>query len=468
MMLGTPTTLLVVTRDRVIRAEFKSASATAPSSLVVRDRPETDDPVVAVVAAMGHDRRAPGRTFVLSADLWTRTLTMPTANAAAMSTEELQQALAFEAEPLSGQSPAETTTACVALDDASGTRTLWVTQTPSHTLTEIDEVVRGARGKLLGVLHPAGVPYSIRDSDAAQPWSRVEFWPDVAVRLAGGDGRATTGRIDEARVANRSAVVEDWSKKTASAEPEVWWPEFRASPEPTWLSAADEGTLARWLTAWNRALAARHSAFPLLRPAKRPLSGKQRQSIATSLAAVALLACFGHGYWVGREIESTKAEQARLEAPGKELASLRKQVADNEKKLKDAEGALTVRTAEVEGTERTLDAHRRRLGLLLERLARNSSPHWVLRSIEGDAAEIVLHGATMHPEHVITMAASMAESLAELGWTVDPPEQQAKNVRPDGGPWQFTLRLRDASLPNATPAEPKTPNAANVVRTPEK
>ena len=63
-----------------------------------------------ISAAIGHERRALGRVFVLSGDLSTRTLELPAANVAAMSAEELRHALAFEAEPLTGLPASEATT----------------------------------------------------------------------------------------------------------------------------------------------------------------------------------------------------------------------------------------------------------------------------------------------------------------------------------------------------------------------
>jgi hypothetical protein len=467
MLLSQPTTLLVVTRDRVIRAEFASASAAAPSMLAVRERPETDDPIVAVTAALGHERRALGKVFVLSADVWIRTLEMPAANAAAMSAEELRHALAFEAEPLSGMAPAETTTAAVTLQDVKGTRSLWVTQVGTHTLGEIDEVVRGARGKLAGLLHPAGVPLALKPGSDGAPWSRVEFWSDIAVRLVGEKGKPTEGRIDNARTANRPAIVAEWEQKGTSGGVEVWFPEFRPAPDAEWLTAADDEALARWLTQWNRALAARHPTVPLIAAPKRPLTSQQRTSISLALAGVALLGCIAHNYWAQQSIDTITAEQARIEAPGKELASLQQAKTAAEKKIKELETANAARKTEVEQAEHTLDAHRRRLGLLLERLANDSSGQWVLRSIEGNPREMQLHGVTMHPEHINHMAATMAVDLAKLGWAIDPPEQQARNLRDDGGPWNFSLRLRDMSVPKGEVVD-APPNASNIVRTPGK
>src|SRR5262249_11382551 len=139
---------------------------------------------------------------------------------------------------------------------------------------------------------------------------------------------------------------------------------------------------------------------------------------------------------------------------------------DESKKLSDE---LAKRTQEVELAETTLDVHRRRLGQLLERLGRDTSHQWVLQKIDGNPPELTLVGLTMHPEHISQMAATLADELSDMGWSVEPPEQTAKNVLDDGGPWRFTLRLHDQTLATrpSTPSAPPSPSVpSNVVRMP--
>ena len=203
----------------------------------------------------------------------------------------------------------------------------------------------------------------------------------------------------------------------------------------------------------------------MLRSEAKPLSSKQCSQISVVLAAVALAACVAHGYWVGGEIDKTIAEVTRVEAPGKELAALQKQKTDAETARKKTDDEITKRRIEVEQAELTLDAHRRRLGKLLESLSNDTSHEWVLRKIEGNPSELLLVGVTMHPEHVTGMAAKMAHELAPLGWSVEPPEQQARNVLDNGGPWSFSLRLRDIKLIEGPPPSPSA-TPSNIVRMP--
>lgn len=469
MLLSSTTTLLVVTRDRVIRAAFGSPRDAAPTSLAVRDRPETDDPIAAVVAALGSDKRSPGRVFVLSSDIWTRTLDMPAGNVANLGEEELRYALAFEAEPLSGLAASEAATAAIPLATTRGMQTVWMTQTATHTLSEIDEVIRGARGKLAGVLHPAGVPFAL-DGTGSGEVSRVEFWPDATVRLACSAGKPTTARVDDLKGLGRPAIIDEWSRQTEQPAVEVLVPEFRPAADAAWQSWDDEAALGRWLAAWNRALSERKPTIPLLRPAKRPLTAQQRSAGSLVLAVLALAACFGHYKWVESERARVAKEQAAIEAPGQQFAAIQQQLTKAREEVKKQGDELTKRTQEVEMAETTLDVHRRRLGQLLARLGDGKSHEWVLQKIDGSPREVKLVGLTMHPELISEMAAKLAAELSDMGWSVEPPEQTAKNVFDNGGPWQFTLRLNDQTLtprPGGGAVPPPSPSVpSNVVRMP--
>lgn len=468
-MFASVTTLVVVTRDRVVRAEFRARSA-RPTSIIVRERPETDDPVAAVVAGLGGERRAPGRVFVLSSDVWTRTLRVPALNLKNLSAAELQQSLAFEAEPLSGLSPAEAATAVLTLGEAHGLGDAWVGQISVAVLGEIDEVVRGAGGKLAGVLHPAGVPIPIDFGSGSDSGLRVEFWADATARVVNDGDRLTNLQIEQgAATANREAIVGEWARQSnvGLERVDVLVPDFRPSIDGE-HTFADDATLETWLTAWHKVLTARKPAAPSIAPPPRPLSTQQRRNIAAVLAGVALLACIGHGYWVRTGIELAQAEQNRVEAPGRELASIKKQQGETEKALTKLRDETTKRAAEVKQAEETLIAHRRRLGALLDRLGRESTHQWVLRRIDGSPRELILVGLTMHPEHISALAADLAADLDKLGWTVEPPTHTARNQLNDGGPWSFELRLRDETLPKpATGSAPTAPaGPPNLVRVP--
>src|SRR5436190_2274628 len=95
-------TLLLLDRDKVVRADFGSGARPEVRDLWQQPRPAVDDFGLLVESAL-HLGPHPGkRVWVLSGDLWTQTLPLPLLKVDGISEDELSQALAFEVEPLSG------------------------------------------------------------------------------------------------------------------------------------------------------------------------------------------------------------------------------------------------------------------------------------------------------------------------------------------------------------------------------
>jgi hypothetical protein len=465
MLLGRSTTLVVLTRDRLIRADFGSAGDAAPRALSIRERPHIDDPATLVEMALTAEKRKPGRVFVLSSDVWTHTLSMATATLHGMSQPELLQALSFEAEPLSGLSAFESVAAAVPLGDSAGQRTFWMIGVASLVRDQIQEAVRAAGGKLAGILHPGGLPYVMESPPPAMPVGRVEFWPSATVRVVPRDGELSKCRIDDSGAASAwFAAADAWRSESGASRATVLLADGEipvdAAPDEC-ASLADEELLRPWLAGWNRALAEKSPKVPVVGAAVRPLTKQQRTAIAGILGVVALGVCYAHTQYVASETAELAVKQARLAAPGQELAQIKQQItkleADQKKALEESQKL----EAEVRHVEEVFDAHRRRLADLLRRLADDSSHDWVLQKIEGTGAEIKLTGTTMHPEHISLLAEGMSTDLARHGWTVEPPMQTARNLADDGGPWKFELRLRD--LNSLQPAAP-TPTGTNPAR----
>ena len=455
-MFSRSTTLVVLTRDRLIRADFDGAKSTTPRTLAVRERPHIDDMATLVEMALASERRKPGRVFVLSADVWTHTLSLAAATVHGMSPAELLQALAFEAEPLSGMSAFDAATAAVPLVETAGQRTYWMTSIVGAVREQIQDAVRTAGGTFGGVLHPGGVPHVLEENPPAVLTGRVEFWPGATVRVVAREGLVSRCRVDDSGAASAwIAGVDGWRTESGAAQVTALVSEgivpVDAAPDE-YQSLSDETLLRRWLGAWNIALAEKSPVVPVVAPLVRPLTKQQRMAIAAVLGVAALGACWGHTKWISSENSRIAAERARVEAPGQELAGISQQITKLETDQKKALEEQAKLQAEVRHAEEVFDAHRRRLAELMRRLSEDSTHDWVLQKIDGTGAELKLTGTTMHPEHISLLAEGMSTDLARHGWTVEPPMQQARNLSDDGGPWTFELRLRDLNSLKQLPA----------------
>jgi len=485
MLLSNSITLIVVTRDRLIRADFASPRAAEPKTLIVRERPHIDDPVALVETAIGFDRAKPGRVFVLSSDLWTHTLSLNSANTHGLTPEDLQQMLGFEAEPLSGASAFEVTSASLAIGESAGQKHFWLTQVPLSMRDQVDEAVRKIGGRLGGIAHPGGVPLTFEETAHFGMPGRVEFWPGAAVRVVYADKVITKAHVDDGAVAaNWLGATADWKQKSGATHMAAVVPEgspaaygaddgvdSRSGESGTpFLSLEDDATLRRWLAAWHQTLRAKSAAVPLVVPPARRMNQRQRNMVSAVAALVLFGACYAHHQWVGTNIKTVAVEKAKLEEPGTELAAVKTQIATVEKNLKKLEEEKTKLAADVRSTESAFDSHRRRLAELMRRLSDDSSHDWVLQEITATGREIKLIGTTMHPEHISTLTSEITHDFGKLGWGVEPAKQEARNVADNGGPWKFEIQLRDLKVPVAvpsatSPAVPATP-PSTIVRVP--
>lgn len=450
-MLQKSTTLVVVTRDRLIRADFAGATAAEPTALAIRERPHIDETATLVEMALAAERRKPGRTFVLLADAWTHTLGVAATTTHGMSSAELLQTLAFEAEPLSNMSAFESVTATTSLGETAGQRLYWITQIPTAVRDQIQDAVRAAGGRLAGVLHPGGVPQTLEEQPPAVLSGRVEYWPGATLRIVAREGVVTRARVDDSgSAAGWYDAVDSWKRESGAGQAAALVAEGRLPLDAAadeYFTLSDETVLRRWLAAWNRTLAAKEPAVPVVPAEVKPFSKQQRAAISVVLAIAALGVCYGHTRWIESELSTIAAEKTRLAAPGQQIALMKTQAATIEKDMKTTSAERDKLAAEVKQAEEVFDSHRRRLSELLRRLADDSNHDWVLQRIDGTGREVKLTGVTMHPEHISVLAEGMSTDLQRLGWTVDPPKQTARNQLDDGGPWTFELRLHDHAVP---------------------
>jgi len=481
-MFSQPLTLAVVLADRLVRADFKSSRAAEPSQFAVRERPEIDDPASLVEVALSLVSKRPGRTFVLLGDAWTHTLGVPLANLRNTTPDDVRQMLAFDAEPLSNLSAFDAATGMLPLGDVAGTRTYWVTQIGMGVRDQIVDAVQAAGGKFAGVLHPAGVPQGASERSVAAGGTeagagRIEYWPGVVARTAIRSGKLVGAKVDDSGIGvDREEAAEAWRTEANVAAVETLDAMGRRSLDGLgaldlggMLNLSDDATLRHWLAAWNRALGSRATVAPVVTAPARPMTQRQQGMIAAVLGLAVLGACYAHGRWVEKQIATANAEQNIVEGPGKEVDSIKQQKTTIEKELtKIREEAAKLRV-DVTQAETLFESHRRRLPELLRRLSADSSASrdWVLQKISGSGRELTLGGLTMHPEHISRLASELSVDLEPLGWGVEPPKQDARNVAPSGGPWAFELKLVDrrqtVPAPSAAPQAPTDPIAGSVI-----
>lgn len=136
-------TLLLVTRQRIARADFANGATTCKNA----QRPPKASSTDAVRAALALGGSATGAVWVLSEDVWSQNVALSPAQVSGLSPEQLGRALSFEVEPFSGIPAAESVTGY----KTTGPGAFAVVEMSRADRDTIQRVVSDSGGRLAGI-----------------------------------------------------------------------------------------------------------------------------------------------------------------------------------------------------------------------------------------------------------------------------------------------------------------------------
>lgn len=121
-------TILFLTPQRLVRVDITPASP--PTVQHLWQTPAAPGEAIPVLAetALQLGPTPSGVVFVVSSFVATQCFSVPTAKIGGLTGEDLDQALSFEAEALSGLNPFESVLSAMPLGESSGQRHYWITQ----------------------------------------------------------------------------------------------------------------------------------------------------------------------------------------------------------------------------------------------------------------------------------------------------------------------------------------------------
>ncbi|MGE3536617.1 MAG: hypothetical protein AB7N91_04160 [Candidatus Tectimicrobiota bacterium] len=455
-------TLLLLTAQRLVRADLARGPLPALLGLWLQARPLVDDLPSLVELALQPGGRPGRRVWVLSSDLWTQTVSLGSGATSGMAAEDLQRALSFEVEALSGLSAFDSVLGVRGLPAQDGMRQFWVTQMTAAQREQIEDVIRRAGGRLAGLCHPGGLPVPLVDGLAPEVvWQRLELWSDTVISVHNDPAYGLQVQILNAdpRLGRWQAPLAQWQaglrpveyREVLTASSTSLPPDLEA---PRLAALDDEAALATWLSAWGRQLATAPTQVPLLRPLLRQWSASRRAAVAAGLWLCTLGACGGHYLWTTQQRQSLQAALQRLQEPAKQASSLEQQASKLEKELATGREQLQALQYDVQLTSSGLSAQRQRLARLLRALAEHRPAALLLQKIDSRGGDLTLHGLSLQPELANQFATALAAQLQGYGWRVQAPTKEGKNLLRDGGPWGFMLHLVDVDMAPTPPPPP--------------
>lgn len=333
-----------------------------------------------------------GKVSIVSSEFWTDVVTLPSDVVALTSSEELDRAIAFEAELESGISALASRVAYAAIESepsiTGSSRDFLVTQILDSQWSELESAIRSMGGKLECISHPAAVLAAQKSFKLSEVHRQKALWSEPA--------QSSPSMLEELLLA---------------------WQNVTASPA---------GTRACCLN-----------------------SGRQRslhQQIALS-CLLAFAACTGCWFWHRHEdakltnlISTNGRLDQRQQTHNDTLSAIQKlqgQLAKLKKELAEAESGRRSAEKLVHTAVTFHSLQNQRWGRLLEALASTAQDCWLHR-IESDAKQTSLRGVATDSSQAHAFAARLESALNGLGWALHP----AATRQLPGGLCEFTIVLQ--------------------------
>jgi hypothetical protein len=460
-MLGRPaTTILYIGPHHIARADFSRGNQPKLLEIWQHARPEGNDLTLLAETALVLGPKVGRNVWVLCSDFWTQTTKMAARAVASMSETDLNQALGFEVEPLSGLNAFEAALAQTLLGADGDGKNFWIVQALLSEREGIEDLIRKAGGRLMGMGHPGGLPRPLALAGAGEgSWQRVELWPDVIVCLHGENGKTADLHLikADARQQRWHSEEEAWREKHGIADKRELLQltgeilTFGRDGQPV-VQDDPQQTLGVLLTAWAGFLAKKPAGVPLIRPPVKPMTPVARLGIAAALMLTVMGLSFGHRTLAQAELKGIQNEQAVLRQPEALLPALGKQLTDKEKSKTDLKEKLAAKRR----TTEALAVQRLRLAKLLAAVAKLQPDDLIIQKIEGDNGSPVLHGICLEPKHANQLTIRLERSLAPE-WRVEPAKLQAMQLIAEGGPYTFQVNIHLVSNEPPPKAVPEPP-----------
>lgn len=442
-------TILLVQRDAFACARFARGAQLV--SLTRGPRPVNRSVAEAIEAGALPGGRIGGPVWVLLDEVSVHTLSLPARTVRGLGDGEIEQALGYEAQMLSGLSAAEAALAWRTLPSSpaspsyNGERWFWIAQMPRAERDELERALRVQGARLLGLAHACGLPARLGARTRADgTWKRLEVWPDVTAEIESTAEDAIHVRIQRADPTRRrrdgAGTLPETEQLVAHAH--------AASPsldeDVATFALDDENALSTFLCAWATVLASDPRSVPVLLAPARPVATRTIVAGAVASTLLAAGACFWHFRTLAREREEAASELALVTRPTEQ-----RNAAVAERSTLESE--LTALARERETLEASVAACAWTADfpvLALDALASARPAGLAVEEIELAWRGSRVRGVCTEPGLVDRLSSSVAHQLADHGCVAAP---RSKRLRGDkSGVYEFEIEIVPARV--ATPA----------------
>ena len=389
--------------------------------------------------------------YVLSTDVWSQPIPIESRTARRIDARQISQALAFEAQELSGLAVNESRTAAKLLVSGPIETFYWVSQIESDLYSQAADAIHINGGRLAGIQHPAGLPRPLNDQ--GKNWTRLEVWQGLEF-MRSGDQRGNADCHFPAQpfaipIDPQEAVDAELGAGTSSEQSVEVFFESRAiaenSPGIEAVVLDDDAALERFLKQWAKSL--KQDTVPMIRPLRQPASPEAKRKVALLMCVAAIVVVALHfnlsRFVLRRQVSDLREAVTSLREPITEYNSAKKKISETEKKLGEAREERDKLKQQFTTYKTQIGTHRGRVLALLKTLSDRRPYDLIIRNLTCDGNRIRVKGRSVSAQSAARFGQVLAEELRQWNLSVEIPQMEALVRKPDGSPYEFEYVIRD-------------------------
>ncbi|WP_149495197.1 PilN domain-containing protein [Roseiconus lacunae] len=463
-------TLLLITSTQVARIDVVPGRRSKVKNLWMRDRIMGESTATLADAAIRLGPKKTGEVWVLSADFWTGVIHLAPDLARSLEGDELEQAIALEAETYSGISAFDSRLGIRSLPpDETGDLRWWVTQIAQSDWHDVKQTVAQFGGKLAGMGHAAmsGLPNRIRfDGSEQASWRLLQAFGEMTLGLqgAGSDVRdvITLGNLSTQR--NRSQL-NNWCGEGEDSDEQVTWvtdgplrgnlnigkstmlsltnenvnSEVVLSDSPSAREIVGEAAFQVWAESIGESLRADRkgnlASPPVAISETLPMSNQTATVVACGLGLVAAIGCVALYSASARQLEVLTAQVETLDVQKKKmstdkkmLTASEKQLAEKKNTLADLQARTSLLQANLSRATRMRQFQQTRWLQLVTSIAKSHRDDLWVRGVFSDGQTVTVQGMAVSNQDVTEFTTKLEVFASPHGWKVHPAQTERNEM----------------------------------------
>ena len=428
-------TVVLFSREGIVRADFGKK---LQPTFKLKEDVDVESSFADAVRQVVIGQPAPGhQIIVVSSEVWSQIVLLPRMSVGGIDHEELEEALKFEAETLSGIEIDDIALAFNALGRQDEFERYWVSALRQSELDEVNTLLESTGCREIAIAHPAGLS-SDTESNAD---IRIEIWENLAYFIG-----EQTHRLFKVKQASSAEFFSDPDIENANASLLGWNLEsFRQlAPSNTSELRGDDA-----FNAWAASIAVNYTnhldrlVAPLIRRGKRSAGTPIRHVVSGLIALLVFAVCCWHWNFAKSGNRKMVSQIEALKQPAEDKKQFDSQLISILEQRAEVELQDTALGDDLKRVQFFLDNQSNRIAKLLTLLIEQRTDNLVIENIAGSEEGVVISGISINGEAAQALAKRLRELATPLGWVVNPAKQEGQQKLTTGGPWNYEIILTD-------------------------